>query len=172
MFYDDWFGLIRILTVGFFVYIALIILLRVSGKRTLSKWNAFDFVVTIALGSILASVVISKSLTLLEGIAALGWLISMQFIITSLSVRFAWVEDLIKSDPTLLVDNGTFLQEVMKNKRVSEAEILTAIRSQGIGMIEEVAAVVLENDGSFSVIKKSADNPLTALRDVSRSIGA
>lgn len=167
MFFDDWFGLIRILVVGFFIYISLIILLRVSGKRTLSKWNAFDFVVTIALGSILASVVISKSLTLFEGIAALGWLIGMQFVITSLSVRFDWVAKLIKSDPTLLFDKGEFLPEVMKNKRVGEAEVLTAIRSQGIGAIEEVAAVVLENDGAFSVIKKSSDNSLTALKDVS-----
>ncbi len=51
MFFDDWFGIVRILIVGVLAYAALIIFLRVSGKRTLSKWNAFDFVVTIALGS-------------------------------------------------------------------------------------------------------------------------
>ncbi len=54
------------LIVGNLAYVALIIFLRVSGKRTLSKWNAFDFVVTIALGSILASVVVSKDLVLVE----------------------------------------------------------------------------------------------------------
>lgn len=167
MFFDGWFELVRILIIGFFIYISLIVLLRLSGKRTLSKWNAFDFVVTIALGSILASVVISKDLTIAEGIVALGWLIGMQFVITSLSVRFSWVENLIKSDPTRLFDSGEFLWNVMKQKRVSEAEVLTAIRSQGIAALEEVEAVVLENDGAFSVIKKSADGSRTALRDVS-----
>ncbi|HXG82568.1 MAG TPA: hypothetical protein VNI84_00950 [Pyrinomonadaceae bacterium] len=51
MFFDDWFGLVRILIVGVLAYAALIFLLLASGKRTLSKWNAFDFVVTMALGS-------------------------------------------------------------------------------------------------------------------------
>lgn len=172
MFFDDWFGLLRILIIGFFIYIALILLLRVAGKRMLSKWNAFDFVVTIALGSILASVVLSKGLAFADGFAALGLLIGMQFVITWLSVRFDWVENLIKSEPTLLLDKGELLRETMKNKRVSEAEVLTAIRSQGIGVIEDVAAVVLETDGTLSIIKKSADTTLTALRNVSRSIGA
>ena len=60
MFFNDWYGLERILIVSFLAYVALIICLRISGKRTLAKWNAFDFVVTIALGSILATQILSK----------------------------------------------------------------------------------------------------------------
>ena len=61
MFFENWYGLERILIVGFLAYVALIICLRISGKRTLAKWNAFDFVVTIALGSILATHLLSKA---------------------------------------------------------------------------------------------------------------
>ncbi len=167
MFFDDWFGLIRVLIVGILAYGALIVLLLASGKRTLSKWNSFDFVVTIALGSTLATVIMSKDISFAVGIFALGLLIGLQFIITWLSVRYKWVEKLIKAEPTLLLDKGKFLREVMKRQRVAEGEVRMAIRAKGIAAVEEVEAVVLETDGSFSVIKKSKTDSRTALSDVS-----
>ncbi|MCQ4965398.1 hypothetical protein NE652_10655, partial [Bifidobacterium pseudocatenulatum] len=84
---DDMQVLIRVLIIGVLGYIALVFWLRVSGKRTLSKWNVFDFIVTIALGSILASVIISNSVALIEGILAFVVLIGLQYVITWLSVR-------------------------------------------------------------------------------------
>ena len=167
MFFDDWSGIIRILIVGVLAYIALIIFLRVSGKRTLSKWNAFDFVVTIALGSTLASVIISKDVVLIEGVIAFALLIGLQFVITRLSVRFDSIKNVVKAEPTLLFDKGEFLPEAMRRQRVAESEIRAAIRSKGFASIEEIEAVVLETDGTFSVIKKSADDSRTALKDVS-----
>ena len=168
MFFDDWFGLLRILIIGVLAYGALIFLLLASGKRTLSKWNAFDFVITIALGSTFATVIVSKDVSFAEGILALCLLVGLQFIITSLAVRFDWAEKIIKAEPTLLFDKGEFLREAMKRQRVAEAEVLMAIRAQGIAATEQVEAVVLETDGSFSVIKKSADGASrSALTDVS-----
>lgn len=166
MFFDDWFGLLRILAVGVFAYAALIILLRASGKRTLSKWNAFDFVVTIALGSTLATVVMSKDVSLAEGVFALGLLIALQFVITRLAVRFDWVKNLIKAEPTLLLDKGEFLPAAMRRQRVTESEIRAAIRASGSAAVEEIEAVVLETDGSLSVIKKLPDDSRSALKDV------
>lgn len=167
MFFDGWFGIVRILIVGVLAYAALIIFLRVSGKRTLSKWNAFDFVVTIALGSILASVVLSKNVVLIEGIMAFGLLIALQFVITRLSVKFDWLKNTVKAEPTLLFDKGEFLPAPMRRQRVTESEIRAAIRSKGFASVEKIEAVVLETDGTFSVIKKSADDSRTALKDVS-----
>ena len=166
MFFDDWFGLIRILIVGVLAYSALIIFLRVSGKRTLSKWNAFDFVVTIALGSTLASVIISKDVVLIEGVIAFALLIGLQFVITRLSVRFDSIKNVVKAEPTLLFDKGEFLLAAMRRQRVAESEIRAAIRSNGLAAIEEAEAVVLETDGTFSVVKKSANDSRTALKDI------
>ncbi|HEX6126976.1 MAG TPA: YetF domain-containing protein [Pyrinomonadaceae bacterium] len=163
MFFDDVSGLFRTLAVGVFAYAALILSLRISGKRTLSKWNAFDFVVTIALGSTLATVILSKDVAFAEGIFALGLLIALQFVITWLSVRFDWVERLVKGEPTLLFDKGKFLRDAMERQRVAEDEVRMAIRAQGIAAIEAVEAVVLETDGSFSVIKRSKVESRTAL---------
>ena len=166
MFFDSWFGIVRILIVGVLAYAALIIFLRVSGKRTLSKWNAFDFVVTIALGSTLASVIISKDVVLIEGVIAFALLIGLQFVITRLSVRFDSIKNVVKAEPTLLFDKGEFLNEAMRRQRVAESEIRAAIRSNGLAAIESVEAVVLETDGTFSVVKKSANDSRTALKDV------
>jgi len=166
MFFDDWFGLFRILIVGVLAYSALTFLLLASGKRTLSKWNAFDFVVTIALGSTFATVIISKDVSFAEGVLALGLLVGLQFVITWLSVRFKWMENLVKAEPTLLFDKGEFLSHAMKRQRVAEGEVRMAIRSKGIAAVEEVDAVVLETDGSFSVIKKSNTDSRTALEGV------
>ena len=166
MFFNSWFNLLSVLVVGVLAYAALILWLRVFGKRTLSKWNAFDFVVTIALGSILATVITSKDIPLIEGVSAFLLLITLQFIITWLSVRFSFVKNIIKAKPTLLLDKGEFLPDALCRQRVDESEVRAAIRSQGLAAVEEVEAVVLETDGTFSVIKKSANDSRSALQDV------
>ncbi|HEX6280399.1 MAG TPA: YetF domain-containing protein, partial [Pyrinomonadaceae bacterium] len=153
MFFESWFALVRVVLVGVAAYTALIITLRLSGKRTLSKWNAFDFVVTIALGSTLATVLLSKDIVLIEGVLAFGVLVALQYLITWLSVRVNWVEDIVKSQPELLMTNGVMREGALKRTRVSESEVLAAVRAAGIGSTIDVDAVVLETDGSFSVIR-------------------
>lgn len=166
MFFDSWLDLGRVAVVGLFAYVAMIVCLRVSGKRTLSKWNAFDFVITIALGSILASVLLSKDVSLAEGVFGAALLIGLQFVITLLSVRYRGLERLVKAQPTLLFNQGRFLQPAMVSQRVTETEIRAAIRRSGVAAMEEIEAVVLETDGSFSVIKRTENVSRTALDDV------
>lgn len=155
MFFESWTGLGRVLVVVPIAYFVLIVMLRVSGKRTLSKMNAFDLVVTIALGSTFATVLISRSVPLVEGIMALGLLIFLQYAMTWLSVRSTRVEALIKSEPTLLMRNGAFLEEAMRRQRVTRAEVISALREEGNEDIDTVSTVVLETDGTMSVVRKS-----------------
>ena len=152
MFFDSWAGLGRVLVVGTLAYVALVILLRVSGKRTLTKLNAFDLVVTVALGSTLATVLLSKSVALAEGVLALALLIFLQYALTWLSVRSERVQALIKAEPTLLLHRGRFLDGAMRAQRITREEVLAALRAEGIAEVESVAAVVLETDASISVI--------------------
>ena len=167
MFFENWSEMWRIFVSAFVAYLVLIAVLRISGKRTLSKWNAFDFIVTIALGSILASVIVSKSSRILEGLFAASLLIIFQFIITQFSTKFDWLETLVKAKPTLLYYRNEYLKDAMKKQRVVKSEILAAMRTSSIGSVEDVEAVVLETDGSFSVIEKSkGENSDSALEDV------
>ena len=79
--------LVRVLIIGILAYVALVIILRLSGKRTLSAMNAFAFIVTVALGSTLASVITSRDVSLAEGVLALGILVGLQYIVSRSSVR-------------------------------------------------------------------------------------
>lgn len=165
IFFDSWFALMKIIVVGTCAYIALVALLRVSGKRTLTKMNAFDFVVTVALGSTLATVLLSKDVALAEGVTAFALLIFLQYAITWLSVRSSAVNKFVKSEPQLLFYKGEFLSKAMKQERVTAGEIESAVRAANIALLEQTEAVVLETDGSLSVVKP-ADEKSTSLVSV------
>ncbi len=153
MLFDSWTGLGRVLLVGTFAYVALVAILRISGKRTLTKLNAFDLVVTVALGSTLATVLLSKDVALTEGVLAMVLLVFLQFMITWLSVRSAGFRDLVKSEPTLIMHQGEFLDGAMRAQRMTRDEVMAALRSNGVMDASQAAAVVLETDGTIAVIK-------------------
>ena len=150
--FSGWASLSRLAVVGPLAYVALIVMLRISGKRTLAKFNAFDFVVTVALGSTLSSVLLDNSISLSEGLTAFGLLILLQFAIAFVSVRSAWFESLVKSRATLLVEDGRYLEEEMLAQRVTREEVNTALRQNGLLQVGDANRVFLESDGSFSVV--------------------
>lgn len=155
IFFSSWSAIFRILIVGVASYAALVLMLRISGNRTLSKMHAYDLVVTVALGSILATVILSKDVALAEGLAAFALLIGLQVFITWLTVRSPMVGDLVKADPVLVFYQGRFLRDQMRRSRVVEDEVLSVTRQQGIASLDDVEAVVLESDGTFSVVQRS-----------------
>ncbi|MER0239623.1 YetF domain-containing protein [Fulvimarina sp. MAC8] len=131
MFFDSWFGTLRVIVVAPLAYAALIALIRLSGKRSLAKLNAFDMIVTVALGSTLASVVLSSSVALAEGILAFAVLLGLQFVVAWSSVRSERFERLVKAEPTLLFFDGQFLERVMRRERIARDEILALLRAEG-----------------------------------------
>ena len=168
-FFSGWGGVVRTLAIGTLAYAALVALLRVSGKRTLSKMNAFDLVVTVALGSTLATILLSKDVALAEGLAALALLIGLQLAITWLSVRSSTFSSLVKSEPALLLYEGRVLNAALRRERVTEAEVLAAVRQQGLASLEEVQAVVLETDGSMTCVGRTRAAAPSALAGVSEA---
>lgn len=153
MFFSSWDALGRVLVTGVLAYAALVLILRISGKRSLSKMNAFDFVVNVALGSVLATTILARDTTLLDGIFALALLIGLQYGITWLSVRTSWFETLIKTRPTLIFYRGHFLDDVMQRQRVTTDEVRSAIRKSSVAQLDAVEAVVLETDGTLTVLE-------------------
>ena len=162
MLFDNWQGLLRVLLVGAAAYAALVIVLRLSGKRTLAKLNAFDLVVTVALGSTLATVLLTKDVALLEGILAFALLALLQFSIAWSARRFPIVARFAKAEPRILLGDGCMLEQALREERVSHDEVKAAVRGAGIGDLSEVAAVVLETDGSLSVIAQERAGARTA----------
>jgi uncharacterized membrane protein YcaP (DUF421 family) len=170
MIFDSWSSLLRVVVVGTLAYACLVLLLRVSGKRTLAKLNAFDLVVTVALGSTLATVLLNRSVALVDGVVAFLLLVGLQYLVASLSVRLPSFGSLVKSEPTLLLHHGRFLDRAMRGQRVTREEVVAALRGSGLARPEDAAAVVLETDGTLSVVPASAvaGGPLTVLQGVGR----
>lgn len=170
IFFDSWDALWRTGILGVLGYASLVFLLRISGRRTLSKMNAFDLVVTVALGSTLATVLLSKDTTLAQGALAFGLLIGLQFVVTWTSVRISWVRRVVTGEPALLLYQGKPLPAALVRARVTNEELRAALRSEGFPGMDGVHAVVLETDGSFSVIsggKASEDANLCDVEDLS-----
>lgn len=166
MFLDQTSDLVRILVVGSLAYLGLVVFLRLSGPRTLSKMNAFDFIVTVALGSTLATVLLSKDVALAEGLLAFALLIGLQYAITWASVRSARFQALIKDEPALIAWQGRLLPGPMRQRRVTVEEVMAALRAQGHAGLSGIGAVVLETDGSFSVVGGDPAPPAEALAPV------
>ena len=151
MWFDGWESLLRLVVLGTLGYVALIAMLRISGKRTLSKMNAFDFVITITLGSAYASLLVSESVTLAEGVTALAVLIALQWVVSWISVRSPRFESIVKGTPQLLFWHGQYLDEALKRERITREEVQAAMRASNV-TVDESAAAVLESDGSVTVI--------------------
>jgi uncharacterized membrane protein YcaP (DUF421 family) len=153
--FDGWTGILRVLVVGTLAYVGLVLVLRVTGKRTLSKMNAFDLIVTVALGSALASTMLSKSTPLAEGLAGMTLLVLLQFAVTWASVRSEALQGLVKAQPAILLHRGEWQRAAMRRERVTEEEILAALRGQGAKRVDATTTVVIETDGSLSVLSGS-----------------
>jgi uncharacterized membrane protein YcaP (DUF421 family) len=164
--YDGWYSLWRTTVLGMLGYASVVFLLRISGRRTLSKMNAFDLVVTVALGSVLATVMLNKNVTLAQGALAFALLIGMQYLVTWSSVRTRWVRQVVTGEPALLFFRGDYLPIAMRKARVTEDEVRAAIRAAGKAELAQVEAVVLETDGSFSVVGGEAPNGISSLEGV------
>lgn len=152
MWFDGWSDLVRVIAVGTAAYVTLVVLLRVLGKRTLAKLNAFDLVVTVALGSTLATILLSQDVSWAEGAVALALLGLLQLAVSWTSVRVSGARKVVTSRPTLVLRDGRPDHAELRRQRLSEDELRQAVRNSGSGGLETVAAVVLESDGSLSVI--------------------
>lgn len=170
MIFDNWEKLLNITILGILTYLSLVMILRVYGKRTLSQMNIFEFVVTVALGSITAAVLLNTEVSLADGVVAIFVLSGMQFLMSWLSARSERVQGVIKASPRLLFYQGQFLEDSMRNERVTREEILFGIRQAGFAQTEAVAAVVLETNGELSVIGRSDDGEISSLAYVSHDI--
>lgn len=166
IFFDNWQTLFRTFVITILAYLAMIFLLRVSGKRTLSKMNAFDFIVTIALGSTLATISLSKEVALAEGVLAFFLLMFLQYAITWLSVRSKKVKNLITNSPALLLYKGELNQKVLKRERITREELNVSLRKKGVANLNDIEIIVLETTGEMTIVLKAQSSVAEILKDV------
>lgn len=168
MWFDSWSAVLRIVLVGAASYVALVVLLRLGGKRILAKLNAFDLVVTVALGSMLASAVLSKDIHYVDALTGMALVISAQWFVSRVTSWLPGGRWFVNAEPTLVVRHGEVLDTALAKVRLTRGEVLQAVRSSGNGGLDAVAAVVLEPDGTLSVISRSSTGDEQALLEVAR----
>lgn len=153
--FESWDSLYKILISTLVGYVLLILLVRIFGKRSTSKMNNFDWIVTVAVGSVLASMAVLKDVTVSDGLLAISLLLGCQFLITTATSRWAWARKMLLSPPTTLYEDGEFDNYELRKQRVSRREIHSAIRENGMTSLDEVELVTLEPDAEIAVIRKS-----------------
>jgi uncharacterized membrane protein YcaP (DUF421 family) len=150
-FFTGWSSVGRVVVVGACAYVLLVCMVRIAGKRSLAKMNAFDLVVTVALGSTLSTILLSRDVPLLDGVVAIGLLLALQASVAWSSVKWPAFARAVKSSPAVLYDTGNFNWRTMRSERVTREEVLAAVRSQGLTSLDEVARVMIESNGELSV---------------------
>jgi len=149
------------------LYVLVVLFIRLSGKRSTSQMNNFDWIVTVAMGSLMATGILSETVPMTEAAAAIALLLALQWLLTKVIVHFPAVGRVVRARPALLYHEGEFQDEAMARERVSKYEILQAIRGDGYADLKEVQSVILEADASMSVLRRDEETPEDpAVRDV------
>lgn len=135
-----------------FVYAAVIALTRLNGLRSFAQMSAFDFAMTVAVGTLLSSSIATGQPSVLQAIVVLAALFALQYTVARLRVRWSWLGDTVDNRPLLLAREGRLLRANMAAGRVTEADLWAQLRLARVLHLADVAAVVLETTGSISVL--------------------
>ena len=140
-----------ILTAGAVLWTVLLV--RIVGLRGFSKMTSFDFVTTIAAGSLIAQAGTRTEWTAyLQALAAIGGVFLIQYVLAMARQRSDRVQSLLKNQPVLLMEDGEFLEAAMEESRVSRSSVIEKLRAANVTDYSQVRAVVLETTGNISVL--------------------
>lgn len=140
------------------IYAAVIIITRINGLRTFAKMSSFDFAITIAIGSLIASTMLSAKQSIVQGIIGLIMLIGLQSIVAKLRKRSDAIEKALTNTPILLMNKDKIIYKNLKATRVTESDLFAKLREANITDKKQVLAVVLETTGDISVLHSGAES--------------
>jgi uncharacterized membrane protein YcaP (DUF421 family) len=154
-----WQALVLVLASTVGIYASLILLTRVSGLRSFSKLSAFDFAITVAIGSLVGAILAMEDPPLLQGIVALAALYASQMGVAVLRQRSTLLKDIVDNEPLLLMDGREIIEENLRRGRMTEADLYAKLREANVISLDEVRAVVMETTGDVSVLHADPDGP-------------
>ncbi|MEN2752368.1 YetF domain-containing protein [Psychrobacter sp. FBL11] len=158
LFFDSIDKLGRIVLTTVMVYILVVITTKVSGKRSTSQLNNFDWIVTVMIGSLGASTILLKEIPLIEGFSSILVLYVLQFLVTKYAAISPQFSNVILSEPRIVFYQGQYLPEAMRTERLTRQELECAMRSEGVRSLDDVEAIVFESDAKLTVITKDSNN--------------
>ncbi|QBI19290.1 DUF421 domain-containing protein [Egibacter rhizosphaerae] len=151
-FTDGWGAIARTLVVTAVTYVALVLMVRASGQRTLARMTPFDFILAVTLGSAFGRVVTATEVGTIDAVVALATLIGIQWLVVWLRARVPAVARAVNARPSLLYHDGALQRDAMRRHRLTEQDVLVNLREKGLGSLAQAHTIILEPDGEFSVV--------------------
>ncbi len=145
------------------ILIAMLFITRIFGLRTFVKMSSLDFASTIAVGSILATIIINENQSILKGLTALFFIIGFQMLFSFLVRRVHWFKKLFTNKPKFLMKDGKILYQNLKKCNVDKSTLMAKLRESNVHELEEVQAVVFESTGDVSVLHSSESDTIEDL---------
>jgi uncharacterized membrane protein YcaP (DUF421 family) len=138
------------------VYVALLLGLRLAGKRELGQMTPFDLVVILLVANAVQNAMVGPDTSVTGGLIAAGVLIAGNYGVAEARERLPWLRRAVEGTPTLLINNGKFVTQHLRREGIDEDEVLMAIREHGVADVGDVRMAVLEMDGSISIVPADA----------------
>lgn len=142
------------------IFTAIIIITRIAGLRTFSKMSSFDFAATIAIGSILASIVLNTDQSLTKGVIALSGIIAFQSVFMLLKGKSHFFQQLTTNAPLLLMKDGIIIYKNLQASNMGEDDLIAKLREANVFNLNEVHAAILESTGDVSILHTDDDKEL------------
>jgi uncharacterized membrane protein YcaP (DUF421 family) len=134
------------------LYFALLVVMRVAGKRALGEVTAFDFVLLLIVSETVSDAIVGSDNSLTAAIVAFSTLLIVDVLFSMVTRRWRWLASLVDEEPVVLVRNGILLEDRIRKERVETEDILEAARSQGLDRLDQIKAAVLERRGRISIV--------------------
>lgn len=149
--------LLMVLLSGIGIYSALLLLTRITGLRSFSKMSSFDFAITVAMGSVIASTILAETPSLVTGAVGLVVLYGIQYVVSRSRRLTATVERWVDNEPLLVMAGNRVLSDHLDATRMTEQDLRSKLRMAGVTHPDQVLAVVFETTGDVSVMKTGDD---------------
>lgn len=142
------------------IYAVLLLLFRITGKRTLSQVTTFDFVILLIIGEATQQALLGEDFSIMQASLVIATLLGLDRLFDYLGWRMPAFGRATESVPLILVEDGKVLRKVMAKEHLSEDDILNAARqTQGLERLDQIKWAVLETSGGISIVPKTHGAP-------------
>lgn len=143
------------------VYVFVLLLFRITGKRSLSQITTFDFVLLLIVSEATQQALLGDDFSIVNAFIVIGTMIGINIALSEFKRRWNWLEKVLEDTPLVLVENGKLHRDRMEKERVDEDDILSSARkSQGLERLDQIKYAVLEREGQISIIPRSEEDPV------------
>jgi uncharacterized membrane protein YcaP (DUF421 family) len=155
--FDNSVSILEIIARTAIVYGAILVGLRLGGKREIGQMTAFDLVVILLIANAVQNAMVGSDVSVTGGLVAALVLLVLNYGLGFARERVPFLRRAVQGEPTLLVSHGQFLESHLRSEGIDDDLVMMAIREHGVGELKDVEMAVLETDGSISIVPRNSN---------------